>query len=229
MVSIIVRNPFDVQHQVLSVGQVVNPAVVCVGLAVQLTDVRFDIQQRCVVEHIQTGGIDAVPFNCQQPDNAETDRIGSHRRTAGKQANRSLSFGPGRRNQHPAWFGQTVDVVQQVEVGVGIQAVQPLHVGRIQLDIKQPLVLTFNLNRLVGGSGCQTVGGVDRTDLLQTERHRLLPDLAVAVDDEFGSGQILQTHRAEGVQLSGGDADLGSQTQLTAVIEAGGGIYQHAG
>ena len=49
-------------------------------------------------------------------------------------------------------------------------------------------------------------------------------DLTVTVDYILGTGQLFQTHRAAGVHLLGGNADLGTQTELTAVGKAGGGI-----
>lgn len=41
-----------------------------------------------------------------------------------------------------------------------------------------------------------------------------LTDLAVSVDDIFRGGQGLQAHGTPGVQLLGGDTQLGSQAEL---------------
>jgi hypothetical protein len=49
----------------------------------------------------------------------------------------------------------------------------------------------------------------------------------VAGDDVRGGGQLPQTHRPPGVQLLSGDTDLGSEAELLAVGEPGGGIDHH--
>jgi len=54
-------------------------------------------------------------------------------------------------------------------------------------------------------------------------------DLAVAGDDVFVAGQLLQAHGAAGVELLGGDAHLTAQAELPAVGEAGGGVDVHGG
>ena len=50
-------------------------------------------------------------------------------------------------------------------------------------------------------------------------------DLAVAGDDVFVAGQLLQAHGAPGVKLLGGDADLRAEPKLAAIREARGRIY----
>src|SRR5690348_9098736 len=45
------------------------------------------------------------------------------------------------------------------------------------------------------------------------------PDLAVAVDDPLGAGQLAEAAGAAGVELVGADADLGAQAELAAVVE----------
>ena len=52
----------------------------------------------------------------------------------------------------------------------------------------------------------------------------LLSDLSIAVDDEFGGGQILQAHGAERVQLRSGNAYFRTQAELVAIGKTGGGI-----
>src|SRR5437660_12643529 len=56
----------------------------------------------------------------------------------------------------------------------------------------------------------------------------LCTDLAVSSHHETGGGQLPQAHRPVGVQLAGGDADLGAEPQLAAVVEAGGGVPEDA-
>ena len=53
--------------------------------------------------------------------------------------------------------------------------------------------------------------------------------LAVAVDDELEGGELPQAHGAPGVELLGGDADLGAEAELLAVDEPGGGVHEHGG
>ena len=55
------------------------------------------------------------------------------------------------------------------------------------------------------------------------------PHLPVAVDDVLHARQLAQPHRAAGVQLLGGDADLGPEAELAAVDEAGRGVDEHGG
>ena len=53
----------------------------------------------------------------------------------------------------------------------------------------------------------------------------LPPHLSLSVDEPLGGAQLLQAHRASGVELLGGNADLGSQAELEAVGEPGGAVY----
>jgi hypothetical protein len=48
---------------------------------------------------------------------------------------------------------------------------------------------------------------------------RSVTDLAVALDNPLGGGQLGQTHRSASVQLLGGDADLGAKPELPAIGE----------
>src|ERR1039457_2505139 len=54
-------------------------------------------------------------------------------------------------------------------------------------------------------------------------------NLSISIHNELCRGQIFQPHRPERVKLRGGDADLGSQTKLASIVEARGGVNQHAG
>src|SRR5437588_9361475 len=49
-------------------------------------------------------------------------------------------------------------------------------------------------------------------------------DLAVAVDDPLGGGQLAEAAGAAGVELVGADADLGAEAELAAVVEPGAGV-----
>ena len=51
-----------------------------------------------------------------------------------------------------------------------------------------------------------------------------MADLAVALHNPLGRGQLCQTHRAAGVQLLGRDADLSAEPELPAVGEPGRGV-----
>ena len=62
--------------------------------------------------------------------------------------------------------------------------------------------------------------GCNMNKLCLTGTAELSPHLTVSIDDKLGGGQVLQSHGAEGVQLGGGDADLGPQAKLVAVGEA---------
>ena len=53
--------------------------------------------------------------------------------------------------------------------------------------------------------------------------------MAVAPDYVFGARQLFDADRAAGVQLAGGDADLGPHAELAAVGELGRGIDQDDG
>ena len=55
------------------------------------------------------------------------------------------------------------------------------------------------------------------------------PDVAVAADDELPGRQLAQAHGAAGVQLLGGDADLGAEAELLAVDEPGRRVDEHGG
>ena len=73
-------------------------------------------------------------------------------------------------------------------------------------------------------------GGSSRRSGLPFHVTALLgPDLALALHDPLGGGQLGQAHGAAGVQLLGGNAHLGAQAQLAAVGEAGGGVHDHRG
>ena len=52
---------------------------------------------------------------------------------------------------------------------------------------------------------------------------RFSPHLPISMDDVLIAAQLLQPHRAAGMELLGGDAHLTAQTELAAVGEAGGG------
>ena len=54
----------------------------------------------------------------------------------------------------------------------------------------------------------------------RAEPSRLLPHLAVAVDEVLVGGEGGETHGASGVKLLGGDADLGAKSELATVGEA---------
>src|SRR6476661_3304062 len=49
--------------------------------------------------------------------------------------------------------------------------------------------------------------------------------LTVAHHHVLGGGHLRQPHRAAGVQLLGGDADLGAEAELAAVDEPAGGVH----
>src|SRR4051812_7252836 len=53
--------------------------------------------------------------------------------------------------------------------------------------------------------------------------------VTVAGHDVGGRGELGQAERAPGVQLLGGDADLGAEAELAAVGESGGGVHQDRG
>ena len=57
----------------------------------------------------------------------------------------------------------------------------------------------------------------------------MLADLAGAIDEVFVTAKFCQAHGAAGVELVGADADLGSESKLAAVIEAGAGIVHDHG
>ena len=54
-----------------------------------------------------------------------------------------------------------------------------------------------------------------------------LPDLPIAVDDPLGGGQLSEAAGASGVVFVGADADLGTETELAAIVEAGAGVDDH--
>src|SRR5882672_11165761 len=58
---------------------------------------------------------------------------------------------------------------------------------------------------------------------------RALPHLAGPADDVFVGGQLLQAHRAAGVELVRADADLRAETELVAVVAPGRGVPEHDG
>ena len=47
------------------------------------------------------------------------------------------------------------------------------------------------------------------------------PGLPFALYHELPGGELVEPHRPEGVELAGGDADLGAEPELAAVVEAG--------
>src|SRR5438094_3415587 len=49
--------------------------------------------------------------------------------------------------------------------------------------------------------------------------------MAMARDDVLGRGHLRQAERPPGVQLLGGDTDLGAEAELAAVGEPGGGVH----
>ena len=61
----------------------------------------------------------------------------------------------------------------------------------------------------------------------QAGRQPSRPDLPRAADAIFEAGELLDADRAAGVQLAGGDADLGAEAEFAAVGELGRGVVQH--
>src|SRR5512146_788065 len=57
----------------------------------------------------------------------------------------------------------------------------------------------------------------------------LRPDLACAAHDILVAGQLLDTHRAAGVEAIGGDADLRSHAELAAIGELRRSVVEHDG
>src|ERR1700712_5999787 len=60
-----------------------------------------------------------------------------------------------------------------------------------------------------------------------TTQVRSRPGLPGAVNAIFEAGQLLGADRAAGVELAGGNADLGAETELAAVGELRRGVVQH--
>ena len=54
-------------------------------------------------------------------------------------------------------------------------------------------------------------------------------DMSISSDYIFIAAKLLQTHRASGVELLRGDANLAAQAELTAVGESGAGIDINSG
>src|SRR5438067_9252892 len=52
----------------------------------------------------------------------------------------------------------------------------------------------------------------------------LTPGLTVSPYDVLVGGELAERHRPPGVELLGGDADLGPEAELLAVGESGGGV-----
>ena len=52
----------------------------------------------------------------------------------------------------------------------------------------------------------------------------LFPHLAIAIDEIFHAGHLLQPHRPAGMELLGADTDFRPKTKLEAIGEAGGSI-----
>ena len=53
---------------------------------------------------------------------------------------------------------------------------------------------------------------------------RFSPHLPISMDDVLIAAQLLQRHRAAGMELLSGDAHLTAQAELAAVGEAGGAV-----
>lgn len=52
---------------------------------------------------------------------------------------------------------------------------------------------------------------------------------AIAGDAILVAGEFAQGHRSAGVELVGGNADLGTEAKFFAIGEAGGDVVKHAG
>ncbi len=57
----------------------------------------------------------------------------------------------------------------------------------------------------------------------------LFADLTVPLDDPLGRGQLAEAAGASGVKLVGADPDLGSQPELSTVVEPGARVDDHGG
>ena len=54
-------------------------------------------------------------------------------------------------------------------------------------------------------------------------------DLAVAAEEVFAGGQLIEGHGAAGVEFVGGDADFRAEAEFAAVGEAGAGVPMDGG
>ena len=61
------------------------------------------------------------------------------------------------------------------------------------------------------------------------DRRIILSCLPVAADDVFVAVELLEPHRAAGVELLGRNAHLAAEAELAAVGKAGGGVYIDGG
>jgi hypothetical protein len=57
----------------------------------------------------------------------------------------------------------------------------------------------------------------------------LITNLPIPLHYKFSRGKLFQSHRAEGVQFRGADADFSAQSQLAAIIKTRRSIYQNHG
>ncbi len=73
------RDSFDVEHKMISVIKIFQPAVIGVGFGIKFFDVRFNIQQRCAVKNIQAGCDDLVAGDVFDAHDAQTQAIRSKR------------------------------------------------------------------------------------------------------------------------------------------------------
>jgi hypothetical protein len=53
--------------------------------------------------------------------------------------------------------------------------------------------------------------------------------LSRPIDEVLVAAQLREAHGAAGVEFVGGDADLGSEAELAAVVEAGAGVVEDDG
>src|SRR5437762_4445173 len=81
--------------------------------------------------------------------------------------------------------------------------------------------------RIPGACGGRTRRGGCITCAKGTVERSSRPDLPGAAHAIFEAGELLDADRATGVQLAGGDADLGAEAELAAIGELGRGVVQH--
>src|SRR4051794_12161980 len=81
--------------------------------------------------------------------------------------------------------------------------------------------------RIPGACGGRTRRGGCITCAKETVERWARPDLPGAAHAVFEAGELFDADRAASVQLAGGDADLGTETELTAIGELRRGIVQH--
>ena len=133
-------NTLDMKSQMLFIIQIVHPSIICITLNVQVFDIRFDIEKRCAVEHIQSGCMDLTPFDLFDPDNADPYRVGPNGGSACEHTYINAPS-PWRGDDQGSDLFRPMDVIHHINIPKSGKAFKSIDKFRFQNNSEFTLIL----------------------------------------------------------------------------------------